>query len=195
MVTRPYHHGNLREELLAAAVTAVEEAGPAAVSLRELARRVGVTHAAPAHHFGDKTGLLTALAAEGLRLLADELREAWDRTGSYLEVGLAYVRFATRHRAHFEVVFRPELYRTDDPEVAAAQAEATALLVASASEVTDATGGDQAGALVAGWSLMHGLATLWLNGNLPPELGRDPVELARRIGAYLFQASEAGRRG
>ncbi|HEX2039998.1 MAG TPA: TetR/AcrR family transcriptional regulator [Acidimicrobiales bacterium] len=195
MVTRPYHHGNLPEELLAAAVAAVEEVGPAAVSLRELARRVGVTHAAPAHHFGDKTGLLTALAAEGSRLLAEELRAAWERTGSFLEVGLAYVRFATRHRGHFEVMFRPDLYRTDDPEVVAAQAEMTALLVESASEVSDATGGDEAGALVAGWALMHGLATLWLNGNLPRELGRDPVELARRIGAYLFQASEAARRG
>ena len=196
MVTsRPYHHGNLRDELLQAALAAIEEKGPAAVNLRELARRVGVTHAAPAHHFGDKTGLLTAVAAEGLRLLDHELRTAWERTGSFLEVGLAYVRFATEHRAHFEVVFRPELYRTDDPEVVAAQEAATAILVGSAAEVTDATGGDQAGALVAGWALMHGLATLWLNGNLPPELGSDPVELARRIGVYLFQASEAARRG
>ncbi len=196
MVTKPYHHGNLRTELLDAAVAAIEDAGPTALSLRELARRVGVTHAAPAHHFGDKTGLLTAVAAEGLRLLAADLRAAWERSGSFLEVGLAYVGFATRHRAHFEVMFRPELYRVDDPDVAAARDEMTALLVESAAQVSDATEGDQAGALVAGWSLMHGLATLWLNGNLPPDLARDPVELARRIGVYLFQASgAAGRAG
>lgn len=195
MVTKPYHHGNLREELLQAAVAAIEEAGPAAVSLRELARRAGVTHAAPAHHFGDKTGLLTAVAADGFRLLAEEAGAAWERTDSFLEVGVAYVRFATEHRAHFEVMFRPELYRPDDPEVTAARDAASAVLLGSASEVTDATGGDGAGAVMAGWAIMHGLATLWLNGNVPPELGRDPVELARRIGQYLFQASEGQRRG
>jgi len=196
MVTaKPYHHGNLREELLRAAVAAIEEDGPAAVSLRALARRVGVTHAAPTHHFGDKAGLLTAVAAEGFRLLAEEAADAWERTGNFLDVGLAYVRFATTHRAHFEVMYRPDLYRADDPEVAAARDTASTVLLGSASQVTDATGGDGMGAVVAGWSLMHGLATLWLNGNLPPELGDDPVAIGRRIGVFLFQASEAARRG
>ncbi len=69
--TRAYHHGDLRRALLAAALEAIEESGPAALSLRDLARRAGVSHAAPAHHFGDKAGLLTALAAEGFDLLAD----------------------------------------------------------------------------------------------------------------------------
>ena len=64
---RAYHHGDLRRALLAAALEAVGEVGPAALSLRDLARRAGVSHAAPAHHFGDKAGLLTALAARGLR--------------------------------------------------------------------------------------------------------------------------------
>src|SRR5215469_4541877 len=68
---RPYHHGNLRPALLAAAVEAIEEASPATVSLREVARRAGVTHAAAAYHFGDKAGLLTAVAAGGYRLLGD----------------------------------------------------------------------------------------------------------------------------
>jgi AcrR family transcriptional regulator len=67
---RPYHHGDLRRALLEAAVQAIAEVGPAAVSLRDLARRVGVSHAAPAHHFGDKAGLLTAVAADGFRRLA-----------------------------------------------------------------------------------------------------------------------------
>lgn len=195
MVTKPYHHGNLRDELLQAALAAIEEAGPAALSLRALARRVGVTHAAPTHHFGDKPGLLTAIATEGFRLLAEETAHAWERTESFLEVGVAYVGFATTHRAHFEVMFRPELYRGDDPEVTAARDAASFVLLGSASQVTDATGGDGVGAVVAGWSLMHGLATLWLNGNLPAELGDDPVALGRRIGTFLFQASEVARRG
>ena len=104
---RPYHHGDLRRALLAAAVEMIAEAGPAALSLRALARRTGVSHAAPAHHFGDKAGLLTAVAAEGYRLLAAALRDAYERTGSFLEVGVAYVRFALEHQPYFEVMFRP----------------------------------------------------------------------------------------
>jgi AcrR family transcriptional regulator len=71
-----YHHGDLRRALFDALGEAVLEVGPAAVSLRDLARRAGVSHAAPAHHFGGKRGLLTAFAAEGHRLLAQALREA-----------------------------------------------------------------------------------------------------------------------
>src|SRR5215203_6275096 len=118
---RPYHHGDLPRALLDAAVEAIAEVGPAAVSLRDLARRTGVSHAAPAHHFGDKAGLLTAVAADGFRRLAATLGEAYEATGSFLEVGVAYARFAAIHRAHFEVMFRPELYRTDDPDLVRAR--------------------------------------------------------------------------
>src|SRR5215210_1552970 len=97
---RPYHHGDLRRALLDAAVEAIAADGPAAVSLRDLARRAGVSHAAPAHHFGDKAGLLTAVAAQGYQLLADTLTAARQRSGDFLEVGVAYVRFAVDHRAH-----------------------------------------------------------------------------------------------
>ncbi|HEV7962299.1 MAG TPA: helix-turn-helix domain-containing protein, partial [Actinoplanes sp.] len=105
-----YHHGDLRRALLDAAAEVIEEQGPAALSLRDLARRAGVSHAAPTHHFGDKAGLLTALATEGYGLLVAELAEEWAATHSFLEQGVAYVRFAIRHRAHFEVMFRPDLY-------------------------------------------------------------------------------------
>src|SRR5918994_1639788 len=83
-MTRPYHHGDLRRTLLAAAVDAIAESGPTALSLRDLARRAGVSHAAPAHHFGDKAGLLTALAAEGYELLGEALETAV-RTGDFAE--------------------------------------------------------------------------------------------------------------
>src|SRR6266487_7090583 len=106
-VTRPYHHGDLRAALLRAAVETITEAGPAAMSMREVARRAGVTHAAATYHFGDKAGLLTALAVDGYRLLGHALREAHENRQSFLELGVAYVRFAVTHRAHFEVMFRP----------------------------------------------------------------------------------------
>jgi AcrR family transcriptional regulator len=124
---RPYHHGDLPRVLLDTAVQAIAEVGPAAVSLRDLARRAGVSHAAPAYHFGDKAGLLTAVAADGFERLTATLREAYQTTGSFLEVGVAYVRFAVTHRAHFEVMFRPELYRTDDPKLVRARDAARSL--------------------------------------------------------------------
>jgi AcrR family transcriptional regulator len=184
---RPYHHGDLRRALLEAAVQAILEAGPAAVSLRDLARRTGVSHAAPAHHFGDKAGLLTAVAADGFRRLAATLRETYQATGSFLEVGVAYVRFAVTHRAHFEVMFRPELYRPDDPELVRAREQDRALLYPPAAEAAnnpDGRGDVRAG--VAAWSLVHGLATLWLNQNLPPQLGDDPEQITREVAHYLF---------
>jgi AcrR family transcriptional regulator len=183
-VARPYHHGDLRRALLEAALQAVAEVGPAAVSLRDLARRAGVSHAAPAHHFGDKAGLLTAVATDGFERLAATLHEAYQATGSFLEVGVAYVRFAVTHRAHFEVMFRPELYRTDDPGLVQAREQARALLYPPAADSPD--GRDDVRAAVAAWSLVHGLATLWLNHNLPPQLGDDPEQITREVARYLF---------
>jgi len=93
---------------------------------------------------------------------------------------VAYVRFAVSHRAHFEVMYRPELYRRDDAAVREARAAAAVLLYGTASP--------DAGQLAAGaaaWSLVHGLATLWLNGNLPQQLGSDPEEITRLVARYL----------
>ena len=113
----PYHHGDLRRALLDTALEAVGEQGPAAVSLRDVARRAGVSHAAPTHHFRDKTALLTALAAEGWSLLADALRDVSTDGGDFAELGVAYVLFATAHPAHFAVMRAPGLARADDPEL------------------------------------------------------------------------------
>jgi AcrR family transcriptional regulator len=183
---RPYHHGDLPRVLLDAAIQAIAEVGPAAVSLRDLARRAGVSHAAPAYHFGDKAGLLTAVAADGFERMAATLREAYQTTGSFLEVGVAYVRFAVTHRAHFEVMFRPELYRTDDPELVRARDVARSLLYPPAAAVANSPDGGQVRAAVAAWSLVHGLATLWLDRNLPPQLGDDPEQITREVARYLF---------
>jgi AcrR family transcriptional regulator len=181
---RGYHHGDLRRALLAAAVEAIGESGPAALSLRDLARRAGVSHAAPAHHFGDKAGLLTALAVEGFDLLAEALGRAGD---DLLEIGVAYVRFAVDHRAHFEVMFAPGLYRADDPEVAAARARAGAALrggvAARPAGPTVEPGRDA----LAAWSIVHGFATLWLAGALPPGSGDNPEDAARAVIRRFFE--------
>jgi len=178
--SRPYHHGNLRPALISAAIGEIEESGPAAMSLRAVARRAGVTHAAATYHFGDRAGLLTAVAAEGYRLLAEALRGAQEARGSFLEVGVAYVRFAVTHRAHFEVMYRPELYHRDDAELGRAR-EAAAALLYGTGEITR----ERMAYGVAAWSIVHGLATLWLNGNLPAQLGDDPEEITRVVAAHL----------
>ena len=178
--SRSYHHGNLRPALISAAIGEIEESGPAAMSLRAVARRAGVTHAAATYHFGDRAGLLTAVAAEGYRLLAEALRGAQETRGSFLEVGVAYVRFAVTHRAHFEVMYRPELYHRDDAELGSARAAAATLLYGT-EEITR----ERMAYGVAAWSIVHGLATLWLNGNLPAQLGDDPEEITRVVAAHL----------
>ncbi|GGM31934.1 TetR/AcrR family transcriptional regulator [Promicromonospora citrea] len=149
-----YHHGDLRRAMIDAAAAAVAERGPAALSLRELARLAGVSHAAPAHHFGDKAGVLTAVAAEGFTLLADALATAG---GDLLAAGLAYVRFAAAHPGHFAVMFDPGLVHGDDPVLAAARDRAGDALAGLTSDAVAAR---------AAWSVAHGFASLWLSGAL-----------------------------
>lgn len=179
---RPYHHGNLRRALLDAAVEVIAENGADGLRLRDLANRTGVSHGAPAHHFTDRAGLLTALAAEGYGLLGDVLERARDE-GGFLGVGLAYVRFALDHPAHFEVMFRPSLYRADDPAVVAARSRTSSALYGSAATVRAGHAPAQVG--LAGWCLMHGLATLWLAGNLGP-ITSDPIDFARSMAMTTF---------
>jgi AcrR family transcriptional regulator len=170
-------------------VVAIAESGPAALSLRDLARRAGVSHAAPAHHFGDKAGVLTALAAEGYDLLADALLEAHARTGEFLEVGVAYVRFAIDCRSHFEVMYRPDLYDPADPAVHVARNRAGMALYSGAATVPGRPADvDTQVAGVAAWSLVHGFASLWLHGALPAELRDDPEAAARTVASVLFRS-------
>lgn len=174
-----YHHGQLRAAVLDAAVEVIEADGLGTLSLRDLARRAGVSHAAPAHHFGDRAGLLTTLAADGYRLLAEALAAAG---GDFREVGVAYVRFAVTHRAHFQVMFRPDLYRADDPELVEAQRRASAILYGGAASLRP----DARATGLAAWSLVHGFATLWNAGVLPDDVGDDVDTAARRIAGILF---------
>ncbi|MEU2286007.1 TetR/AcrR family transcriptional regulator [Streptomyces sp. NPDC013178] len=199
MSDRPYHHGDLRRAILAAALDVIAADGPSGLSLRDLARRAGVSHAAPAHHFRDRTGLLTAIAAEGHGLLAATLAEATDLR----DAGAHYVRFARAHPAHFQVMFSPELLRADDLELTTARGLSTAALtnaIATGATPGDAgaSGGGDAGASgggdtdarptrIAVWSLAHGFATLLLSHNLDGLLGDDdPEEVFRRLPMGLF---------
>ncbi|MDQ0909981.1 AcrR family transcriptional regulator [Streptomyces canus] len=189
---RPYHHGDLRRAILTAALDVITADGPTGLSLRDLARRAGVSHAAPAHHFRDRAGLLTAIAAEGFALLAAALNDASDLK----DAGVRYVRFAREHPAHFQVMFAPGQLRADDLELTTARALATDALRTSVSAVhAEDFGIDSRLAGVAAWSLAHGFATLLLGHNLDGPVGdRDPEEVFRTLASTLFRTPSTTRR-
>jgi AcrR family transcriptional regulator len=182
MPRQRYHHGNLRSEMLRRAEALIAEEGPSALSLREVARRVGVSHAAATHHFGDKAGLLTALAVDGLQGLAGALTAA--RGQGFLEVGVAYVRFAVDRPGVFAVMFDQDLVHPDDPALVAARAAAGESLYGGAPEIL-APDADRVSGALAAWSLVHGLASLLRGGMVPPGLPDDPERLTRLVAAHL----------
>ncbi len=186
----PYHHGNLRPALLEAAAAEIAEVGTSAMSLRKVAARAGVTHTAAAHHFGDKRGLLTALAAEGHGALAEALAAA--RPRGLVAMGDAYIRFAGEHRPWFEVMFRPELLRTDDPEYVAATAASFGQLTSRAgrNEESPRRRGSGSDAAYGAWALVHGMATLWTTGNLPVTTADEAVALFHRAGKALARPTQ-----
>ena len=129
-----YHHGGLREALLAAALEMIDEQGPAAVSTRELARRLRVSHAAPARHFRIPASLLAEVAARAFEAFARALEEAAadasNPRAALTAMGQAYVRFAIRHPGHVRLMFGPELSHAEEapPHLQEASARAYAVL-------------------------------------------------------------------
>ncbi|UVI35385.1 TetR/AcrR family transcriptional regulator [Brevibacterium spongiae] len=177
-----YHHGDLRRALLAQTASAIAEDGVAKLSMRALAKRAGVSNAAPTYHFGDKAGLLTALAAEGFELLAEAMSRIDD--SGLVARGVAYVEFALACPSHFTVMFQPRLLHDDDPELVAARQRAWAALSVG---VAVTRSGPDADFGVAAWSLVHGYATLVLSGAVEPE---DALSQARAVAAHLVAGSE-----
>ncbi|MEV4130314.1 TetR/AcrR family transcriptional regulator [Nocardia sp. NPDC049707] len=182
MAKSGYHHGDLRATILAAAADQIATDGVDVVSLRGLARRADVSHAAPAHHFGDRAGLLTALAIEGFDLLAAQLAAAGP---DFREVAVAYTRFAREHPGHFDVMFRRELLHAEDERLVAARTAAGTALRSGVSVMQPDNADEQQQATrLAAWSLVHGFAALWREGALQDSMlgdSSDPETLARRM--------------
>jgi AcrR family transcriptional regulator len=171
-----YYGGDLRRDLLDATLGAIAEEGPSAVSLRSLARRLGVSHAAPANHFPDKAALFTAIAVEGFTLLSEAMVAAVGELGPdatagqrFRAVGRAYTGFALTHPAHFAVMWQRDLLHQDDPELAAAGDATFELLLGGVRDIQAegwAPGADPQAVAWLAWSVVHGLAALWLGGSL-----------------------------
>jgi AcrR family transcriptional regulator len=175
---KTYHHGDLRAALIVAAEGLIAERGLDRFSLRETARRAGVSAAAPAHHFGDARGLLTAVAAKTFWAFGDAL-EAADRSGRdrvkrIRAQGAAYVRFALAERARFDLIWRKTLIDGDDPDYAAAGRRAFAI-IDSAIRGTEAGSSDHGDVAlapsIASWSMVHGFARLALDGAFGTDAG------------------------
>jgi AcrR family transcriptional regulator len=177
-----YHHGDLKAVILAKAAALVAERGADGISLRELAREAGVSHAAPAHHFTDRRGLFTALAAQGWLLLAEALSDA---RPDFVDAALAYVRFALDHPGHYAVMFDRALVNPDDPELIAAQTAAGAELAHGVGTLKDPRAkADPQSAALAAWSLVHGFAMLRLNESIDTD--EDPMAAVEKIALMLF---------
>ncbi|MDQ8757270.1 TetR/AcrR family transcriptional regulator [Sphingosinicella sp. LHD-64] len=167
-----YHHGALREALIAAAEEVIAERGVDGFSLRETARRVGVSPAAPGHHFRDARGLLTAVATGAFRAFGDALeaadREAGrDRVARVRAQGMAYVRFALANRAKFDLLWRKVLIDGTDPDYQAAGDRAFAILDDAVRGALAPIGQNWEGDLapsMAAWSMVHGFARLAMDG-------------------------------
>ena len=167
-----YHHKDLKRALIAAALELIDEQGLEAVTIRTLARRLGVSHAAPAHHFADRQALLDEVATQSFLGFCDTLEAAASRRADPVErleaIGVAYVRFAVEHPAAFrammtrgppgEVPALPELYHAVERAFGILHGAATAVvderrLARTADELS-----------LAAWAQVHGLARLWIDG-------------------------------
>ena len=165
---RPYHHGNLPAVLAAAAEAVVREQGVHGFSLRECARRAGVAHSAPGHHFGDVTGLLSEVAARGFDRLTESMRqERGAATGpeALKRIGRGYVAFALRDPAIFELMFHSDRVDGKNPRL---QQAGTAAFQELVDAVAQARGSDvrDEEAFRFAWAAVHGLAMLLINGAL-----------------------------
>jgi AcrR family transcriptional regulator len=184
MTQRNYHHGDLRNTLIAQGVALLEEAGLAKLSLRAIAARAGVSHAAPKNHFANLRSLLTAMAAEGYRrhvaFMRAGLPRRASRTAKLAAAMQGYVRFAREHPHLFALMFSSDLCDLDDPELQAAGAESYGVL-REISAGLDWDKADQPDADFRAetmiWSLVHGFAQLSNSGMLStaPDGSAQPV--------------------
>ena len=171
---KPYHHRHLEETLLKTAIQLIGEVGPAGFTLREVARRAGVSHNAPYRHFADRDKLLTAVAVQGFRELTQAMRDAARRLAKPLDqlkaAGLAYIEFALRRPEHFAVMFDAPVakHTSSDQTEAAEEAFGTLLeLVKACQDNRQLPSGDTLQFALLAWTMVHVIAKLATAKRLP----------------------------
>jgi AcrR family transcriptional regulator len=188
---KPYHHGNLREALLEAAIRLIAEVGPNAFTLREVARRAGVSHNAPYRHFRDRDDLMAAVAAQGFRELTEAMVEAAGERSDALDrlkhAGLGYVGFALRRPEHFTVMFDAPISKRKHPNSAAAAEQAFGTLLGFVKGCQDAgrlASGDLRQLALLAWTMVHGIAKLAITGRLPFTSSTEVLKFAEFVIDY-----------
>lgn len=178
---------DLRQEVLKASLALIEEGGLDRLSMREVARKAGVSHQAPYHYFGDREAILAALAGEGFSKLGQTLARAAAQAGSepvksVEEMGRAYVEFALRNPAYFQAMFRADAVPLDRyPDARKLEDEAFGKLVEGIGQAFAHQPAEVRQAIaVACWAMVHGLATLILEGSLARKL-KIPKAQQRRV--------------
>jgi AcrR family transcriptional regulator len=168
---------DLRQNVLQASLALIEEGGLDRLSMREVARKAGVSHQAPYHYFGDREAILAALAGEGFSRLGQSLARAAADAGepgdAVVAMGKAYVDFAIRHPPYFQVMFRADAVPLDRyPEARKQENEAFGKLVEEIDKAfTGQAPEERRKIAVAVWAMVHGLATLILEGSLARKVG------------------------
>lgn len=188
-----YHHGDLRRALVAAALVLLEEKGSAGLGLRELARAVGVSPAAPYRHFADRKALLEAVAAEGFaRFVAAMARAREDvfEDEQLAAMAFAYVRFALDQPPLFRLMFSSELHPYRDPDLRE-QADAAYATIAVAAAREDKSA--PAEMAVTCWSFVHGLAMLLLDEQILGVSAANADPLVRTLTERFVRDIRAGR--
>ena len=192
---KPYHHGDLRASLLAAAARWLDERGAETLTLRELARAAGVSHAAPYHHFANRDELMAGVAEQAFDRLGDALAAvagAPDPARALVDIGEAYVREALAHPAQFRLMFGPMLARkAAHAGLQRAAERAFTVLLGAATRHAPERGLELA---LAGWSLSHGAANLAIDGAFGglPIPAADARRLARLDAGALVRRMVAG---
>jgi len=193
---QPYHHGDLRAALMVAALALIEEHGVKGFALKDAARMAGVSIAAPYRHFADKDALISAIHAEGFGLFDAALTAAYELEGDaharLLELGVAYVRFALEHTAHFRVMFGR---MGGEGFKAGAEGAKGFLLLVRAVEglMPRASEQERMDMVLACWSLVHGFALLQVDGAFASTVGGLDAEgqLRRTLGVIVAGGNES----
>lgn len=201
-----YHHGDLRRALVTAALELINDGGTATLTLRAVARRAGVTHAAPYRHFDDRAALLAVVAEEGFASLQAAVADAiagagLDSVEQLMSAGVAYVRFAVAHPAHYRVMFGAELADRSAYPALESAAEGTFVLLKAGVCAGQASGqvvtGDPKELALAAWALLHGFASLVIAGQLATRVTDAEIDgLVLRLEGILgagIRAPEAAR--
>ena len=179
-----YHHGDLRRALIDAALALVAEGSLADLSLREVARRAGVTYAAPYHHFADKSALLAAVARQGFEELISALELAAARRTTLqtqmLAMAEAYVTFAVGHASHYRVMFLPAVKQSADADELHVTADRAFGLLQDRVAQARAEESERAHQMLATtvWAALHGLSLLAIDGILEKK-SAEPQKMIR----------------